>query len=284
MRIKALVISCAVLTLSISAHSADGGPSRFSAKIYFRGNWYSSDDGILTGVYRAEGDSPALFDASSRMQYDFDAKLGMSINGAVCYSISRNFELDISIGYTAISMDIIQRSNYERNAYVGGGSYYSTYQYDNAAQYDYHVFSVRPGLNLFLSSGSWVVPYVGARIDVMIVSGEAEMIFAQPYLDDQAGQIHLFIGEEARLEELRIEGSQVLVGGGLESGLEFKLAATFSLYAGVSLDVHVKKGFDDFSGMIADDDMRARIDEIGYIYDGMQFTSVGVILGLKHYF
>ncbi len=87
-------------------------------------------------------------------------------------------------------------------------------------------------------------------------------------------------GEKAE----KIEIKPVLVGAGLESGLEFKLARVFSMYAGISLDLHFKKAFDDFSGMIKDEDMRAKIDEIGYTYEGMQLTSAGVILGLKYYF
>jgi hypothetical protein len=192
--------------------------------------------------------------------------------------------LDLGFGYTSISMDIMQRSNYTRNVYIGGSSGFSTYKYPNATEYDYSVFNIRPGLNLLLSSGKRFVPYIGVRIDIMIISGEAKMIFAQPYVDDVDGRAYLFVGEEARLEELRIEGTEVIVGAGIESGLEFKLAQVVSLYGGVSLDMHFMKPFDDFTKFIIDDSMRAKIEEIGAASAGMQFTSVGVILGLKLYF
>lgn len=280
---KSLAIILMLILVEVSDALADD-TSRFSVKIYLLGKRYGSDDGFVTSPYTAEGDDPSLYDTSCQMQYHFDNKFGAALNISLCYAINENFELDCGLGYTSIMMDITQRFNYFRNAYIGGGSYYTSFEYEDVTDYDYDVFNIRPGVNLYLTSGSRFMPYIGARLDVKIIRADANLLFAKPYVTEEGGQYHLFIGQEADIEKIHIEGSQMLFGAGLESGIEFKTKKGVSFNFGIFYDVHVRKAFDDFGDMIEDSEQRSEIKNIGYTYDGMEFTTIGVLLALKYYF
>ncbi len=280
-------IALALILLLMIAEASDtlaDEMSRFSVKLYFAGKRYGSDDGFVTSYYTAEGDDPSLYDTRCQMQYHFDNKFGAAMNVALCYDINKTFEAECGLGYTTIRMDITQRFNYFRNAYIGGGSYYTSLEYEDASDYDYDVFNIRPGLNLYLTSGPRFIPYISARLDLKIIRSDAQLLFAKPYVTEESGQYYLFIGQEADVEKIHIKGSQVLVGAGLESGIEFKTEKGMSFIFGVFYDMHLRKAFDDFGDMIEDVEQRSEIKNIGYTYDGMEITTIGILLALKYYF
>ncbi len=280
---RAMVIVLLLILAEGSDAIADDTP-RLSFKFYFAGKRYGSDDGFVTSHYTAEGDDPSLYDTRCQMQYHFDNKFGAAPNVALCYAINETFEVECSLGYTTIRMDITQRLNYYRNAYIGGGSYYRSFEYEDVSDYDYETYNIRPGLNLYLTSGPRFMPYIGARLDVKIIRADATLLFARPYVTEEDGQYYLFIGQDADVEKIHIKGSQVLFGAGLESGLEFKTEQGVSFNLGVFYDVHVRKAFDDFGDLIEDAEQRSEIKDIGYTYDGMEFTTIGILLALKYYF
>lgn len=275
----------AIVLLLILAEASDVlADNRFSVRVFFMGKRYGSDEGFVTSYYAAEGDDPSLYDTRCQMKYHFDSKLGAAMNVAFCYAINETFELECGLGYTSIMMDITQRFNYFRNAYIGGSSYYSSTDYEDVSDYDYDVFNIRPGVNLYLTSGARFMPYIGARLDVKIIRADANLLFAKPYVIEEGGQYHLFIGDEADVEKIHIEGSQALFGAGFESGIEFKTNEGVSISFGLFYDIHIRKAFDDFGDLIEDSEQRSEIKNIGYTYDGMEFTTIGVLLAMKYYF
>jgi hypothetical protein len=282
---KKISVIILLLVLSASSVAFAGERSRFSVKVYFSGKRYGSDEGFETKYFAAEGDNPSLFDTRCQMKYHYDNKWGVGFGLSLCYAVGDNLELDCGFGYTSIRMEISQKLRCFYKPYIDAtDSYYSLSEFSNADDYDYDTFSIRPGLNLYVSSNPTFRPYIGARLDVRYIRADANLLFARPYVVEEGGQYDLFIGYDSDFEYVHINDSQMLIGIGLESGMEFMAEEGISIGFGFFYDIHPRKAFADFGNTIEDDEQRSEIKDIGYNYEGMEFSTIGVFLSLKYNF
>ena len=272
----------AVAVVGRTALAAD--ESRIGFKIWFGVSGYPSDKDIVTAPYKAIGDSPDLFDSRTAMQYHFDRKFGKTGYGAVTYGIGRGLELEMGFGYTDLQMEITQHygtSRWDRTVDppvyddVEWGT--SAYPTQKGAEFSYMTF--RPGLNLILSSKSWVIPRVGIGLDIVRVKGKSNLEFAVPYVTVEGPNSYL----NTRTERLDFEGSSVIFGLDLASALEFVITPAVSANFGVSYLFQLNGALEDFGSMVKDNPAAPIITDVQYYFDGMALSNVSFTLGFIFY-
>ncbi|MFA4948728.1 MAG: hypothetical protein WC674_09510 [Candidatus Krumholzibacteriia bacterium] len=276
-KLDAIVVLTALAVAVVVRAASAGDESRIGIKIGFSVSGYPSDKDILTAPFKAIDDSPAIFDSRTVMQYHFDRKFGKTGYGAVTYAIRSGVELEMGFGYTDLQLEITQHGKtgrWDRNA---DPPEYNWTLFDYATQkggkFSYMTF--RPGLNLLLASKSWLVPYVGVGLDIIRVKGKTNLDFSVPYVTQEGPNYYL----NSRTERLDFEGSSVVFGLDLASGLEFVIAPGVSANFGVSYMFQFNGAFGDFGSMVKDNPAAPVITDVQYYFDGMVLSNVSFTLG-----
>jgi len=279
MRIRVLA-AFALATLLVTHNSWAQNGSRLGIKLAFGGNVFTSEKELVTGYYPALYDDPSIFDASSQMRYKFDSKTGKSGYGAFCYRATRIVELEFGFGYTSMPTEISQVSNY---SFWGSGGYYiyDSYEYGAEKNVDLQYMTFRPAINFLIPTNSNVAPYFGIGLNILAAKAKGTLAFAMPYVTEDATFYYLWIGPDAHLEPLQIEGSQTLFAFDLGGGLEFEISPTLSINIGCAYLLQLQSAFEDFEEIITDQDAQDVFRIIGYDFDGMNFSNFGFSLGMK---
>jgi hypothetical protein len=272
------IVVLAVLSLAVVGGMAlAGDESKAGIKIAFSINGYPSDKDIVTAPYKAIGDSPDRFDARTAMQYHFDRKFGKTGYGAVTYMIRRGVELEMGFGYTDLQLEITQHGKtgrWDRN--VNPPAYnWDLIEYATQKGGEFSYMTFRPGLNLMLASKSRIVPYAGVGLDIVRVKGKANLDFSVPYVTKE-GPYYRF---NSRTERLDFEGSSVIFGLDLASGLELVIAPAVSANFGVSYLFQFNGALEDFGAMVKDNPAAPVIKDVQYYFDGMALSNVSFTLG-----
>jgi hypothetical protein len=280
-RIASIAILAALAVAVVGGTAPAGDGSKIGFKIGFGVSGYPSGKDIVTAPYKASGDSPDLFDSRTAMQYHFDRKFGKTISAAITYGIRRSIEMEMGFGYTDLQMEITQHygtGGWDRHmdppVYYGLGRYgASEYPTQKDGEFSYMTF--RPGMNMLLSSKSWLVPYIGVGLDVIRAKGKAHLDFAVPYVTQEGPNSYL----NTRTERLDFEGSSTVVGMDIASGLEFVITPAVSAYFGVSYLFQFNGAFEDFGEMVEDNPAAPIITNVQYYFDGMTMSNVSFALG-----
>jgi hypothetical protein len=277
-KLDTIVVLTALAIAAAGGTALAGGESKIGFKIGFGVSGYPSDKDLVTAPYKAAGDSPDLYDSRTAMQYHFDQKFGKTIYGAVTYGIRRGLELEMGYGYTDLQMEITQ--HYETKGWsravdppVYGSWGVFDYATQKGAAFSYMTF--RPGLNLLLASKSRIVPYVGVGLDVIRVKGKGNLEFSVPYVTQEGPVSHFHM----TTERLDFEGSDLVFGMDLSSGLEFVIAPAVSANIGVSYLFQFNGAFGDFGSMVKDNPDAPIIKDVQYYFDGMTLSNVSFALG-----
>lgn len=276
-KLDMLVILTALAIAVVGGTALAGDESKVGFKLGFGVGGYPSGKDIATAPYKAIGDSPDLFESRTAMQYHFDRKFGKTVYGAATYKIRRGVELEMGFSYTDLQLEITQRGktggwdrNYDPPVY--GWSLFD-YATQKGGEFSYVTF--RPALNLLLASKAWLVPYVGVGLDIIRVKGKANLDFAVPYVTQEGPNHYL----NTRAERLDFEGSSMVFGLDLASGLEFVIAPTVSVNFGVSYMFQFNGAFEDFGAMVKDNPAAPVITDVQYYFDGMTMSNVSFTLG-----
>jgi hypothetical protein len=255
------------------------GASGFTVKMSFGVETFPSDQNIQGITYPVVGDSPALFDAKSIMLYHFDRKFGRTVYAALCYPATRNVELELGFGHTDIQLEITQHNKTgSLNRYADPPEYeWQLSSFDTKKDNDFSIMTFRPGANFTTASTSGIVPYLSIGLRVMIVKAKATLDYAKPYVEGG----DLYAGTDGTIEELEIDGSQVVLGLDLGSGIEFKITPVVSVTFGAAYLFQFQKAFSDFEEQIKDNPVDPGIKKATYSFDGMNVSNVSFELGMR---
>jgi hypothetical protein len=258
--------------------AADG--SKVGIELWFGVSGYPSGKDIVTAPYKAIGDSPDIFDSRTAMQYHPDQKFGKTIYGAVTYRVKRSIELEMGFGYTDLQLEMTQHygtGGWDRS--VDPPVYhplrYGTLDYPTKTDGEYSYMTVRPALNLLWSSRSWLRPYVGVGLDIMRVKGKGDLDFAVPYVTQAGPNYYLNYGTE----RLDFEGSSMVYGLDLASGIEFVIPPAVSVNFGASYMFQFNGAFEDFGSMVKENPAAPIITDVQYFTEGMTMSNVSFTLG-----
>jgi hypothetical protein len=83
----------------------------------------------------------------------------------------------------------------------------------------------------------------------------------------------------SRTERLDFEGSSVVFGLDLASGLEFAITPVVSVDFGVSYMFRFNRAFKDFGEMVKENPSAPIITDVQYYFDGMTLSNVSFALG-----
>ena len=280
-KLEAIVVLAALAIAVVGGTALAGDESKVGFKIGFAVSGYPSGKDIVTAPYKAIGDSSDIFDSRTAMQYHFDRKFGKTVHGAVTYRIKRAIELEMSFGYTDLQLEITQHygtGGWDRD--VDPPVYYplpryGTLEYATQKGGEFSYMTFRPGLNLLLASKGWLVPYVGVGFDIIRVKGKGNLDFAVPYVTQEGPNDYL----SYRTEPLEFEGSSMVFGLDLASGLEFVITPVVSANFGVSYMFQFNGAFEDFGSMVKDNPEAPIIKDVQYYFDGMTMSNVSFTLG-----
>jgi len=257
--------------------------SEFTVKMSFSAESYPSDQNISGITYPVVGDSPALFDARSIMLYHFDRKFGMMLYAALCYAATKNVELEMGFGYTDIQLEITQNNktgSWNRDADPPEYNWRLS-SFDTKKDNDFSIITFRPGANFTTASTSGIVPYLSVGLRVMIVKAKATLDYMKPYVIQEGSVYDLYAGEHGTREDLDIDGSQVVLGLDLGTGIEFKIAPMVSVTFDVAYLFQFQKPFGDFAKQIKDNPVDPGIKRAAYYFDGMNVSNVSFALGIR---
>jgi hypothetical protein len=277
-KLDAIAVMAALAIAVVVGTALAGDESRVGFKIAFGVSGYPSDKDIWTAPYKAAGDAPDLYDSRTAMQYHFDQKFGKTAYGAITYRIRRSLELEMGYGYTDLQMEITQHSTGEGwNRSVDPPVYDSWgiahYATQKGAEFSYMTF--RSGLNLLLASKSRIVPYVGVGLDIVRAKGQGNLEFSVPSVTMEGPNPHF----NSTTERLDFEGSSVIFGLDLASGLEFVITPFVSANFGVSYMFQFNEAFEDFGSMVKENPAAPIVKDVQYYFDGMALSNVGFSLG-----
>jgi hypothetical protein len=273
-----------VLAILLGCHNSWAeNESRLGVKIDFGGNIFTSDGELTTGYYPAIYDDPSIFDASNKMQYKFDSGIGKSVNAALCYKANRSVEFEFGFGYTSMPIEISQVSNY---SFYGSGGYYiyDSYKYRAEQDADFRYMNFRTAINFILATNSNVDPYFSIGLNILAAKAKGTLTFAMPYVTEDATYYYLWIGPDAHLEPLEIEGSQTTFALDLGAGLEFEINPVLSVDICGAYLLQLQSAFEDFDEIIEDPYAQDSFRIIGYDFDGVNYSNFSFSLGMKLHF
>jgi hypothetical protein len=282
MRVAGLILILAVLTAApVSGTALTDTAAGFSIKVSFNASVYPSDQNITGITYPVAGDTPARLDAKSVMLYHFDRKFGRTGYGALCYRATKSVELEMGFGYNDMQMEVTQHNNLGRWVDVGGTPQYvwAENAFDTQKDNNLTIMTIRPGANFRLSSKSWIIPFINAGLDVMIVKARTTLDFVHPYVTPRGSNYDL----NTKMETMDVDGSDIVVGMDLGSGLEFKIGPAISATFTVAYLFQFQKAFSDFGQQVKDNAADPGIKAATYYFDGMNLSNVSFALGMKVY-
>jgi hypothetical protein len=275
------IVVLAGLAVAVVGHTAlAGDESKVGFKAWFGVNGYPSGKDVVTAPYKAAGDSPDIFDSRTAMLYHPDQKFGKTVYGAVTYRVKHGIELEMGFGYTDLQLEMTQHygtGGWDRS--VDPPVYRrlreSTLDYPTQTGGEYSYMTVRPALNLLWSSKSWLIPYVGVGLNLMRVKSKGNLDFAVPYVTQEGPYYYLNYGTE----RLDFEGSSMVYGLDLASGLEFVITPFVSANFGASYMFQFNGAFEDFGSMVKENPAAPIITDVQYFTEGMTMSNVSFTLG-----
>ncbi len=281
MKRLSIIAVLAAIALGASGRAACAADeSRVGVKVWFGVSGYPSGKDIVTAPYKAIDDSPDIFDSRTAMQYHPDQKFGKTVYGALTYRVKQGIELEMGFGYTDLQMEITQHYGtglWDRS--VDPPVYHrlrhNTLDYPTQTGGEFSYMNFRPGLNLLWSSKAWLRPYVGVGLDFMRVKGKGNLDFAVPYVTQAGPNYYL----NYRTERLEFEGSSMVYGLDLASGLEFVVTPVVSVNFGVSYMFQFNGAFEDFGSMVKENPAAPIITDVQYFTEGMTMSNVSFTLG-----
>jgi hypothetical protein len=277
-KLDAILVVTALALALVGDSALAGGASKIGIKLGFGVAGYPSGKDLVTAPYKAPGDSPALFDSRTVMQYHFDQKFGKTGYGAVTYRIKPGVELEMGFGYTDLQMEITQHYKMEgwsRSADPPVYGSWGVWDYDTQRGAEFSYMTFRPGLNLLLSSKARLVPYLGVGFDIIRVKGKGNLGFLAPYVTQEGPNSYF----NSTTERLDFEGSSVVFGFDLASGFELAITSGISANFGVSYLIEFNKAFKDFGAIVKENPAAPLITDVSYSADGITLANVGFTLG-----
>lgn len=283
MRAGAWIVVLAMLVMApASGMAMTDTAAGFSIKMSFNASAYPSDQNITGITYPVAGDSPSRLDAKSVMLYHFDRKFGRTGYGALCYQATKSVELEMGFGYNDMQLEVTQHNNLGRwGEGIGGTPEYvwTPMTFDAQKDNDFSIMTIRPGANFRLSSRSWIIPFIGVGLDVMIVKARTTLDYLHPYVTPRGPYYDL----NTTMETMDVNGSDTVLGMDLGSGLEFKLAPAISVNFTIAYLFQFQKAFTSFGQLVKDNAVDPGIKAATYHFDGMNLSNFSFALGMKVY-
>lgn len=263
---KLLFAALAIASCARAGEAGDG------SKIYLRldvgGSMHPSDQNLETAYYTTGPDYDIFTDRQTQMLYHFDQKFGASIAGAVGYRLTNTLACECALGYTGYFINEINQDS--RHTCLQDESI----DHPDAECADFSSIVIRPALKFKPASQGKIALYISAGADVAILSASGELAFEAP-----GTSIELAAPEVVPLE---FDGSDVVLGLDIESGIEFALSPTVALHVGASY-IAMQKAFEDFHEIVVDADLADELEGIGYSFDGMSFSGLRAVAGVIWY-
>ncbi len=281
----ALVLAIALIGATLSPIEASAaGNSGFAVKLNFSASGYPSDQDIVSGPVTAHGDSPELFDVKNYMIYHFDRKFGIEAYGALCWQTTPNIELELGFGYRDLQLEITQFTEFSYFAETIQGRKFvpgTPDALDSRKDNEFSIMTIRPGAMFTTGRGGSMVPYLSAGLDIMIVQAKTTLDFIRPYVtEDPPGNYHIFAGTSGALERLTFDGSEVVMGIDVGSGVAFRISSMLSFTVGVSYLFQFGKAFREFGEYVEDNPADPAVKNTTYSFDGMNVQNVSFAVGM----
>ena len=268
---KILFAALAIASCVRAAEAGDG------SKIYLRldvcGSMHSSDQNLETAYYAAGPDYSIFTDLETKMLYHFDQKFGASIAGAAGYRLTNTLACECAVGYTSYFINEINQ-NSRRTRLEDGDRVSETIDYPDAECADFTSIVVRPALRLRPASQGKIALYISAGANVAILSGSGDLVFEMPRSSID--------GLPPEVASLEFDGSGVLFGVDVESGIEFALSPSMALHVGASY-LAMQKAFKSFHEILLDAALADELESVGYSFEGMNFSGLRAVAGVIWY-
>lgn len=266
-----------MLVVLLAGGPAAGIEARKDTRLYLRldagGSVHPSDKTFETFLYSSGPDYQLYTDQETKMLYHFDQKFGFVVSGAAGYRLTKAIECELGVAYTSYDIGSVDQEAHH-SIMLLSDRYRWVNEYAEAGETSFRSVDVRPAIRIKPSRRGPVVPWIGAGIDVCVISGSGELAFELP-----GTSIEGALPEVARLA---YDGTETLVGVDIASGLELRFWPSFSLNFGASY-LFLGRAFKSFHEIVVDGELSRELEDIGYLFDGMSFAGVRAFAGVVWY-